>query len=377
MKKKIKEFIQKKIDNGSYPGCQVLIGRQRDIVLNLSLGSMVKGSASQIDKVKESTLFNIESITKVMVTLPLLFKLVEEGRVHLDDRIINYIPEFGTNQEKEKVTLRNLLNFTGGIPLYDPVGCEEAALKGEIKRAWDLHYNQELACQPGAKVLYSDVSCRILGKLLERVIEKTLSLAAKEWIFDPLGMKNTMFNPQDKENCAATGKSDNGRLLRGELTQDLEHYLGEVLGSDGLFSTAKDMFVFSQMILNKGIYQGQRILGEITVNKMTEGVTNSGVYETPTSYLHYILSGPKTWFWEYAFSPHSFFGDLVSKKAIGKMGGAGTFILIDPEYDLIIAYLTNYGQPERTLEGEEGWNKFFKEIDVMGLCNIVLGNIKK
>jgi len=377
MKKKIEEFIRKKIDKGLYPGCQVLIGRQKDIVLNLSLGSMVKGSTSKTDRVNESTIFNIESITKVMVTLPLVFKLVEEGRVHLDDRIINYIPEFGTNQEKEKVTLRNLLNFTGGIPLDDPVGCEEAASKGDIKRAWDLHYNQKLACQPGAKVLYSDVSCRILGKLLERVIEKPLSLAAKEWIFNPLEMKNTMFNPQNKENCAATGISDSGRLLRGELTQDLEHYLGEVLGSDGLFSSAKDMLVFSQMILNQGIYQGQRILGRITVKKMTEGLTNSDIYESPSSYLHYILSGPKTWFWEYAFSPHSFFGDLVSKKAIGKMGGAGTFLFIDPEYDLIIVYLTNYGQPERTLEGEEGWNKFFKDIGVMGLCNIVLGNIKK
>lgn len=376
MKKRVEGFVGKKIDKGIYPGCQVLIGHQGYVVLNLSLGSMMKGSASQIDKVNESTLFNIESITKVMVTLPLTYKLVEEGRIALDDRVVNYIPEFGTNKEKEKATIRNLLNFTGGIPLDDPVGCEEAASKGDLKKAWNLHYTQELAYQPGTKVFYSDVSCRILGKLLERVIEKSLSLAAKEWIFDPLGMKNTMFNPQDKENCAATGKSDNGRLLRGELTQDLEHYLGEVLGSDGLFSTAKDMFVFSQMILNKGIYQGQRILGEITVNKMTEGVTNSGVYESPSSYLHYILSGPKTWFWEYAFSPHSFFGDLVSKKAIGKMGGAGTFILIDPEYDLIIVYLTNYGQPERTLEGEEGWNKFQKDINVMGLCNIVLGNIK-
>ncbi len=375
MKKRVEGFVGKKIDKGIYPGCQVLIGHQGYVVLNLSLGSMMKGSASQIDKVNESTLFNIESITKVMVTLPLTYKLVEEGRIALDDRVVNYIPEFGTNKEKEKATIRNLLNFTGGIPLDDPVGCEEAASKGDLKKAWNLHYTQELAYQPGTKVFYSDVSCRILGKLLERVIEKSLSLAAKEWIFDPLGMKNTMFNPQDKENCAATGKSDNGRLLRGELTQDLEHYLGEVLGSDGLFSTAKDMFVFSQMILNKGIYQGQRILGEITVNKMTEGVTNSGVYESPSSYLHYILSGPKTWFWEYAFSPHSFFGDLVSKKAIGKMGGAGTFILIDPEYDLIIVYLTNYGQPERTLEGEEGWNKFQKDINVMGLCNIVLGNI--
>ncbi len=375
MKKRVEEFIGKKIDKGLYPGCQVLIGHQGDVVLNLSLGSKVKGLASQIDKVNENTLFNTESITKVMVTLPLTFKLVEEGRIALDDRVVNYIPEFGTNKEKEKVTIRDLLNFTGGIPLDDPVGCEEAASKGDLKKAWNLHYTQELAYQPGTKVFYSDVSCRILGKLLERVIEKPLSLATKEWILDPLGMKNTMFNPQDKENCAATGKSDNGRLLRGELTQDLEHYLGEVLGSDGLFSTAKDMFVFSQMILNKGIYQGQRILGEITINKMTEGVTNSGVYESPSSYLHYILSGPKTWFWEYALSPHSFFGDLVSKKAIGKMGGAGTFLLIDPEYDLIIVYLTNYGQPERTLEGEEGWNKFQKDINVMGLCNIVLGNI--
>ncbi len=377
MKKKIKEFIGKKIDQKLYPGCQVLVSQQENIMVNLSLGSMVKGPTSLVDRVNENTLFNIESITKVMVTLPLIFKLVEDGRVHLDDKIVHYIPEFGTNKQKEKVTIRNLLNFTGGIPLDDPVGCEEAASKGDLERAWGLHYSQELAYQPETKVFYSDVSCRILGKLLEQAMGQPLSLAAKEWIFDPLGMKNTMFTPQDKENCAATGESDNGRLLRGELTQDLEHYLGEVLGSDGLFSTAKDMFIFSQMILNKGIYQGKQILGEITVNKMTEGITNSNLYEFPSSYLHYILSGPKTWFWEYAFCKYSFFGDLVSKKAIGKMGGAGTFLFIDPEYDLIIVYLTNYGQPERTLEGEEGWNKFLKEIDIMGLCNIVLGNIVK
>ena len=95
MKKKIEEFIRKKIDKGLYPGCQALIGRQGDVVLNLSLGSMVKGSTSQIERVNENTLFNIESITKVMVTLPLIFKLVEEGRVNIDDRVIDYIPDFG------------------------------------------------------------------------------------------------------------------------------------------------------------------------------------------------------------------------------------------------------------------------------------------
>ena len=278
MKKSIEEFVSKKIDKELYPGCQVLIGHHGDITLNLSVGSMLKDSSSPIDRVNGNTLFNIESITKVMVTLPLVFKLVEQGRVHLDDKIVSYIPEFGTNREKEKITIRNLLNFTGGIPLDDPVGCEEAASKGDLEKAWTLHYNQELAYQPGTKVFYSDVSCRILGKLMERVMRQSLSLAAKEWIFDPLGMKNTMFTPQEKENCAATGESDNGRLLRGELTQDLEHYLGEVLGSDGLFSTAEDMFLFSQMILNKGAYNGKKILGEITVNKMTE--KTSKVYST-------------------------------------------------------------------------------------------------
>ncbi len=375
MKNKIDNFILTNLEKNLYPGAQVVVGHRGEVVVNVSHGSMVKGSDIVQDKVNGNTLFNIESITKVMVTLPLVFKLVEEGKIRLDDKVISYIPEFGTNKEKNKVTIRNLLNFTGGIPLDDPAGCEEAALQGDLKKSWDLHYSQELACQPGTKVFYSDVSCRILGELLERVLGKSLSEAAKEWIFEPLGMKNTMFNPPDIEQCAATGISDNGRVLRGVLTQDLEHSLGEVLGSDGLFSTAKDMFIFSQMILNKGSYNNNRILGKLTADKMTTGITNLDLFESPASPLHYILSGPKTWFWEYASSPHSFFGDLVSKKAIGKMGGAGTFLLIDPEYELVIVYLTNYGQPERTLEGEEGWNRFLKDIDVMGLCNIVLGSL--
>jgi CubicO group peptidase (beta-lactamase class C family) len=87
------------------------------------------------------------------------------------------------------------------------------------------------------------------------------------------------------------------------------------------------------------------------------------------------LSGPKVWFWEYGSSPWSFFGDLVSEKAVGKMGGAGTFLLVDPAYDLVIAYLTNYGQPEKTLAGDALWNKFQTEINMMALCNLVIGNL--
>lgn len=204
---------------------------------------------------------------------------------------------------------------------------------------------------------------------------KDLSSASKEFIFQPLEMKNTMFNPECKDRCVSTGISDKGRSLKGELTQDLEHYMGEILGSDGLFSTAYDMFIFSEMLLNGGIYNGKRILGEKTVVKMIGKISNKDICEKPSSYLHYILSGPKSWFWEFADSTYSFFGDLVSEKAIGKMGGAGTFLLIDPEYDLVIIYLTNYGQPENTLAGDAAWNKFQSEINMMGLCNLVIGNL--
>jgi CubicO group peptidase (beta-lactamase class C family) len=375
MKDKVKDFITKKIEAGLYPGAQVIVTKKSETLLDLSLGSMVKGSVKPGDKVTGNTLFNIESITKVMVTLPLVFKLVEKGILNLDDRLVKYIPEFGTDIQKRNVTIRNLLNFSGGIPLEDPEGCEEAACNKDLNKAWDLHYSQELASPPGSNILYSDVSCRILGKMLERVLGDSLAVAAKEWIFDPLGMKNTMFNPPKRENCADVGVSDAGRHLRGEVCQDLEHYLGEVLGSDGLFSTAADMAVFSHMILNKGVYKNKRILGRSAIKKMTEGITNRDLYEIPNSGLHYIVSGPKTWFWEYASSPFSFFGNLVSEKAIGKMGGAGTFLLIDPELDLTVVYLTNYGQPERSLIGEEGWNKFFEDINVMGLCNLIVGNL--
>ncbi len=377
MKRLVESFVSSRIEQGFYPGSQVTVTYKEENVVELCKGSMVGNAKDLAEKVTSKTMFNIESITKVMVTLPLAFGLIEEGKLSLEKRLVDFIPEYGTDESKKKVTIRDLLNFTAGIPLEDPPGCEKAAFEGDLEKAWECHYTQNLFAQPGSKVFYSDVSCRIMGKLLERILGKDLDTAARERIFDPLDMSDTMFKPTSKSRCAATGTSDSGRQLRGTLCQDLEHYLGEVLGSDGLFSTAKDMVRFSTMLLNKGVFKGNRILGQPTVEKMIGAVTNRYLYQEPTSYLHYILSGPKVWFWEYADAPYSFFGDLVSDKAIGKMGGAGTFLLIDPVYDLVVVYLTNYGQPENTLEGEESWTKFQNEIDMPGLCNLVIGNLPR
>ena len=375
MKKKVESFISSKIDQGYYSGSQVLIAQKGNVLVDLCHGYMTDNTENPSEKVNFGTLFNIESITKVMVTLPLAFRLIQDGKLSLENRVIDFIPEFGTSDLKKKITILDMLNFTGGIPLDDPSGCLEAALDNNQEKAWDLHFSQELKTQPGKKVFYSDVSCRIFGKILERIMGRDLDIASKELIFDPLGMNDTMFNPFDKKRCAATGISDCGRVLRGELVQDLEHYMGEILGSDGLFTNARDMLKFSSMLLKSSKNNGKNILEEKTIDKMIGEITNSHVSETATSYLHYILSGPKVWFWESAYSPYSFFGDMVSQKAIGKLGGAGTFLLIDPEYDLVVVYLTNYGQPENTLIGDNSWNKFQNELDMMGLCNLVIENL--
>ena len=373
MKKEIESFILPKLESGCYSGCQVLVAAGGEVLADLSRGSLSReGNAGPVT---EKTLFNLESITKVMVTLPLAFMLIQEGRLCLDDRVADVIPEFGTDGDKKGITVRNMLTFTAGIPLEDPEGSEEAAGAGDMDLVWDLHFRQPLAARPGTVVRYSDVSCRILGKFLERVMGMDLAEASGEYIFGPLGIEDTMFNPPCRERCASTGTAPDGRDLTGGLTQGLEHDMGGVLGSDGLFSTAHDMLAFSRMLMGGGTCGRKRILGRRTVERMTKGISDSDVFERPSSYLHYILSGPKTWFWEYGSSPYSFFGDLVSELAIGKMGGAGTFLLLDPAYDLVIIYLTNYGQPESTLAGDAAWNKFQKEIDMMGLCNLVIGNL--
>lgn len=362
MKNSITDFISQKIDSGFYSCAHVLVTQKGKTLANVYLGS------------HEDTLFNIESITKVMVTLPIAFKLIQDGKLSLDDKLIQYIPDF-CSKHKDQVTIRDMLNFSAGISLSDPEGSEAAAAKGGLKKAWNLHYSQDLENVPGTKTLYSDVSCRILGKALERIMGKTLGEMTREWFFEPLGMVHTMFKPENKESCASVGVSESGRVLQGEICQDLEHYLGEVLGSDGLFSTASDMAIFSQMILNDGEYNGIRVLEKTTVKQMCEGITNESLFAVPTSGLEYIVSGPKTWFWEHAKASFSFFGTEISDKAIGKMGGAGTFLLLDPVHDLTLVYLTNYGEPEQTLTGEGSWNTFFKQIDMAHLCDLVIKNI--
>lgn len=376
---RIEELLHTKVDQGRYAGGQVLVAHHGRIRLNCWAGSARHPrliaqpagppEAGPEDAVGPHTRYNLESITKVVVTLPLAFVLMERGLIHLDDPLVRFVPEFGTSPAKGAVTLRHLLTFTAGIPGEDPRGAAAAVAAGDLAGAWQCHYDQELASPPGTRVLYSDPACRLLGRALERAAGLDLDQAAQAWLFEPLGLRETGFRPTDPAVCAATGLSAAGVPLRGRLTQDLEQGLGGVLGSDGLFATAGDLFIFAQMLLDGGTSGGERVLSPITVEQLLRG-GNPGMAQTPASYLDYLLYGPKNWLWERASAPFSYFGDLCSPEAVGKLGGAGTFLLIDPRHQLILVYLTNYGQPEPG--GSGCWARFHRDLDNMALCNLAL-----
>lgn len=133
IKEKVESFISSNIDKGHYSGSQVLVSYKGEVLVNLSSGYMDSGSKDLTDKVTSDTLFNIESITKTMVTLPLAFKLIQDGDLNLENKVVDFIPEFGTSEDKKNITIRDMLNFTAGIPLEDPSGIEEAALEGDQK----------------------------------------------------------------------------------------------------------------------------------------------------------------------------------------------------------------------------------------------------
>src|SRR5262249_46818027 len=128
----------------------------------------------------------------------------------------------------------------------------------------------EPAAAPGARFLYSDVNFILLGELVERLGGASLDAFAAEHVFTPLGLTETGFRPAGKlkERCAPTERRD-GRWLAGEVHDPRAALLGGVAGHAGLFSTADDVAVYAQMMLDGGAYRGNRILAPLTVRTIT------------------------------------------------------------------------------------------------------------
>ncbi|WP_437597559.1 serine hydrolase domain-containing protein [Sorangium sp. So ce590] len=343
------ERIDRRVKDGLFPGAVALIARQGKIVGHRAFGSRVRG---ENEPVTLDTLFDLLSITKVLATATSALILVQDGVLRLNDRVADFVPDFAANG-KRAIRVRDMLRYAAGLPMDVPFQDDP-----DDEHIWRSMAEAPLEYVPGTQVLYSDLTYRLLGRVIEAAAGVDLDTFAKERIWGPLGMSDTTFNPSAAliPRTAATGYSEiRGRMVRGEVQDEQDYVLGGIVGCDGVFSTAIDMAVFCQMILNGGRYGRARILSPqaaaAMVSDQTPQVTAA---ETDVSPMANLLSTPKGYGWELATRRFSNGGMRLSRGSYGKAGGTGTFMWIDRRRELFGILLTNHGLPNPF--DEIGWN---------------------
>jgi len=337
----IAESIAKK----ELPGAVVLVGRHGKIVWRKAYGA--RTVEPEREAMTADTIFDLASLTKVVATTTSIMILIEQGKVRLNDPVVQFIPEM-KGEGRDAITIEQLLTHVSGFaPDFDLrdrwTGYDEA-----MKRL----YREPLRNPPGTRFVYSDINYIALGEVVHRMSGQMLDEFAQRTIFAPLGMRDTGFKPDAKlrARIAPTEKrrgqmnylGDSGvnagtegeQWLRGQVHDPTSFRMSGVAGHAGLFSTADDLAIFCQMLLNGGVYNGVRILSPMTVAAMTQP--------------HAVSEGgaARGLGWDIASSFSSNRGDLFPLGSFGHTGFTGTSIWIDPASDSFVIFLSNRVHPD-------------------------------
>ncbi|MCK4579397.1 MAG: beta-lactamase family protein, partial [Candidatus Marinimicrobia bacterium] len=259
-------------------------------------------------------------------------KLVEDRYLVLDEPLHNYFPQFA-GKWKDQVTARHLLTHSSGLPEYNRYW--EIGLGPE--QVLDHILSTELEYAPGTQYVYSDLGMILFTALAELTAGRDFSELASEWVFDPMGMSVTSYNPPAEllDRIIPTEVDQEGRtgLIHGEVHDGNTHFLGGVSAHAGAFSSARELARLGVLYLGGGFIAGQRLLEEETIEAFVQP------QEMPAG------SG-RALGWQMASSTaHA--GGLLSESAFGHTGYTGTCIWIDPEKELIVVLLTNRVHPTR------------------------------
>lgn len=352
---KIDEALLESIARKDTPGAVVLVARKGRVVYRKAFGD--RAIEPKREPMTIDTIFDLASLTKIVATATSMMILVERGKVSLADPVALYIPEFG-KFGKERITIEQLMTHRAGLPPDNEIA-DYVGKIDPIEKICELR----LSYEPGTRFVYSDVGFIVAAEIIRRVSGDRLDYFAQRHIFKPLGMRTTLFitpvivgtlkELTEAERTAGAGHYDvipvfrppldlfertaptetrEGRWMRGEVHDPRAYEMGGVAGHAGLFSTVDDLAIFCQMILNKGEYNGVRILAPYTVERMVSAQT------LPTSQMRGIG-------WDVNTSYSSNRGDLFPVGTFGHTGFTGTSIWLDPASETFVVLLTNRVHP--------------------------------
>ncbi len=336
--------VEDAIARDEIPGAVLLVWHGNRIVHRKAYGARALVPAREPMTV--DTIFDLASLTKVVATAPAILKLVEQGRLRLNDPVVRYLPEF-TGGGKDQVTVRMLLVHHSGLR---PIPALPESWSGATA-VLEAIYRDELMAPPGARFIYSDTGYIVLGELIRRVSGLPLDEFFAREIAQPLGLSQTRFlpPPEWRPRIAPTEEIDlpagaqpgssRGRLLRGEVHDPRARGMGGVAGHAGLFGTADDLARFCRTILAAWDDAPQdnnaqpQLLAPATIRKM--GTPQSPPWSRTVRGLGWdmdsVYSAPR--------------GELFPTSSFGHTGFTGTSIWIDPTSRTFVILLTNSVHP--------------------------------
>ena len=314
------------------PGLVVMVGHDGRIVFDKAYG--MRSLEPTREAMTPDTIFDMASMTKVLVTAPAVMQLCEQGRLRLDDPVAKYLPQFAANG-KRTITIRQLLIHTSGLA---PDLSLQAAWSGK-QEGFDRAFAAIPLSPPGARFRYSDINYIVLGALVEKLSGLPLDEYAEKYILHPLGLRDTRFLPPAdwRSRIAPTQYDEHGEMLRGVVHDPTARRMGGVAGDAGLFSSANDVAAYAQNLLAR--LQGRPSLFPLqrtTLERMIAPVRIQTPARTTLRGLGWDIDSVYS-------SPR---GKLFPLGSFGHTGFTGTSLWIDPASDTYVIILSNAVHPK-------------------------------
>lgn len=312
------------IRRGVYPGAVLIVGSTSGILHARGFGHLTWSPRSAVPS-PDSTLWDLASLTKVMGTTAAVLRLVERGRVDLNQTVRTYLPAF-SGGGRDEVTVRMLLNHTSGLraylPLYRTAPTRDSAIA--------LLYREPLRRAPGRVAEYSDLNFLLLGLLVERVTGQPLATYVHDSVLAPAGLRHTHYRVADSlASRTAPTNMVRGRAVCCRVNDQNAARMGGAAGHAGLFATGADVASYARLWLGMGTIDGRQVYPRALLE----------TFLTPDPQVPDRLLG-----WERPVPgkrDDSAFGLLLSEEAYGHTGWTGTQIWVDPPRDLFLVFLTN------------------------------------
>jgi uncharacterized protein YbbC (DUF1343 family)/CubicO group peptidase (beta-lactamase class C family) len=303
----------------------VVVGRGDVVVWRKAYG--FRQTEPTRERMTLDTVFDVASLTKVVATAPAVMQLVEQGRLRLTDAVAAHIPAFG-KYGKERITVRDLLTHMSGlrpdVDLGDPWDGRDTAIR--------LATEETPLAPPGRRFIYSDINYFLLAEVVARVSGEPFDAYVRTRLFQPLGMRDTMFTPST-DVTGRVAPTEPG-TPRGVVHDPTARRMAGVAGHAGLFSTASDLTRFCRMLLAGGSLEGTRVLAPLSIARMTSPATPAGEPNV------------RGFGWDIDSSFSANRGELLPLGSYGHTGFTGTSIWIDPATRLFVVFLSNRLHPD-------------------------------